>query len=116
MRILAAIIMIIFTGLLLQPSLLPVKQQKGKVMSCCAKKANKKAGCEKGKGCCNGNDQCNPFYSQCPLCAAVAIPVAGIALPEQPIEFYTPVKYSVRHQSLHSNYIADLLRPPISMS
>lgn len=116
MRILAAILIIIFTGLLLQPSLLPIKQAKGKVMSCCAKKAGHKTGCEKGKSCCNGDDQCNPFYSQCPMCAAVAIPVAGIALPAQPLEFFTPVKYAVRHQSLQSNYTADLLRPPILIS
>jgi len=113
MKFTASILFIYLVGLFLQPLLLPLPNKEKKEMSCCAKnKAHKN--CSKNKGCCD-NNQCNPFYSQCPLCAANATTVKKYTLPPSRPEFYTKQSFQLINTNLISHYQADILRPPQSV-
>ncbi len=82
-------------------------------MSCCNTKGKKPhKGCKDcGGGDCNGN-QCNPFFSQCPVCAANAVPVKEHMLPERKPEFFIAMKFFSKDADLISQYPADILHPP----
>jgi len=94
----------------LQPALFPI-HPKQETKSCC-KKGDKKGGCGKeGKDCCS-SDQCNPFFSQCPLCAANALVMTKYTVPERVEHWYPREKFMVTHDNVISNYIADIPHPP----
>jgi len=86
-------------------------------MSCCKKAAKDKA----HKGCSSNNDDChggtcNPFYSQCPICAAAATAVVyKDIIPQQKPAFPIAKEFFTHEQYLISNYHQDILRPPQSL-
>lgn len=115
MRLIAAILSVYILLLSVQPALfiIPTATAKEKkVMTCCVKKHHKAdCGKEEKKDCCD-RGKCNPFFSQCPICALVA--VTGNKFPELK---FTPVynikaQFFSRDQHMKGDYSADLLRPP----
>ena len=82
-------------------------------MSCCAKgKKGSHKGCtEKKDGCCDDR-QCNPFFSQCPICAANAVVVKKYILPHDKPVLFTNPEFFLKNDQVISHYQADILRPP----
>jgi len=116
MKGIAAILCVYLLGLFVQPALFPFHHKEVKEMSCCAKKhgKNKMAnGCpsHKSKSDCCDDGKCNPFFSQCPTCAIVAVATTGITLPSTN-HFYHKDNFSQYQQHLGSEYRAKMLRPP----
>jgi hypothetical protein len=111
MRAIAAILCFYLFGLCVQPALLPLHDKQEKKMSCCMKGKQAK-NCRSSKdGCCDDN-QCNPFFSQCPLCAANAVAPPVAYSYESAPEFYAPLKYFLKNDHVISHYQADILHPP----
>jgi hypothetical protein len=117
-KIAATILCLYLFGLHLQPALFfSYSEKKGKKMACCLKKDAKEkkhtSGCNGGDddGCCDGG-KCNPFFSQCPLCAATAIAAHSY--------FYAPnhfiagdgQTFFIKSQAVYSQYLSDILHPP----
>lgn len=112
MRALATILCLYLFGLCIQPSLFPLRTVTAKDMSCCAKKDKAHKDCpSKNNGCCGG-DQCNPFFSSCPICAANALTVKKYTVPQNRPLFYTRREYFSKNDQLISQYQADILHPP----
>ena len=113
MRLIASILCLYLFGLCVQPALFPLHTNKDKVMSCCKKDTGKShKGCSgKGDGCC-GDNQCNPFFSQCPICAANAVTVKGYLVAPNDLAFYTDPVFFSKDNNLIGKYNADILHPP----
>lgn len=117
MKAIAAILCVYLLGLFVQPALFPVHHKEVKEMSCCAKKHGKNKmpnGCPSHKGqnnCCD-DGVCNPFFSQCPVCAVAAVSVVQIVAPSSANYFYTKDAFSLYNRHLISEYTAEMLRPP----
>jgi hypothetical protein len=74
-----------------------------------------KDGCSKDNSgnddCCGGN-QCNPFSSQCPVCAATGVITPKYQLPDGGFDNYIRSKYFSYYHFTISNYQSDILHPP----
>lgn len=116
MRFTSAILCIYLVGLFLQPALFTLHTNSA--MSCCSKEKTNKAKhscCTKNndKGDCGDNGQCNPFFSQCPICAATGIPTAKFEFtPKTPFEYIAKQKFFSFDQNAVIGFHQDLLRPP----
>ena len=112
MKVIAVILCVYLSALLVQPVLFPLHREKEKVAGCCAGKDKRHQNCPtQNKGCCDDN-QCNPFFSQCPLCAANAITVAPAIIFQNRNSYYTPQDFFSKDEHVAGQYLADLLRPP----
>jgi hypothetical protein len=112
MKAIASILLVYLLGLFVQPLLFPLPNKEKKEMSCCANKNKAHKACsESNDGCCD-NNQCNPFYSQCPLCVANATTVNKYHLPQPKPEFYTLPDFFQKNTQFISHYQADILHPP----
>ena len=109
----ATILFLYFIGLFLQPTILPLYHASKGVQSCCAKseKNNKHNGCSKEKSCCD-DGSCNPFFSQCPMCAANAVVTTPFFVVQVKQQYYAQVKFGTYQQYLTNQYEGDILRPP----
>jgi hypothetical protein len=112
MKAIALILGLYMLGLCVQPAISVFMLKENKVKSCCVKKENKPdKGCSDNDGCCDG-DQCNPFFSQCPLCCAIAvIPAKYVLHQSKPVFNLAPAYFSINND-LISQYCADILHPP----
>jgi len=112
MRAIATILCLYLFGLHIQPVLFPL-HSKGETMACCKTKDKKQQkGCKDcGNEDCNDN-QCNPFFSQCPVCAANAVPVKKCMLNTSQPLFFTSAKFFSKDDAIISQYPADILHPP----
>jgi hypothetical protein len=101
----------------MQPALFLLHTSGTKIMSCCLKKGKNnthKHQCPKDNNdndCCGGN-QCNPFFSQCPICAASGIITAKYYLPGNRFDAYISARYFTYDQFISSQYHSEILRPP----
>jgi hypothetical protein len=113
MKITASILFLYLLGLFIQPSLFPLPDKEKKAMACCSKdKTKTHKNCPNSSdGCCD-NNQCNPFFSQCPLCIANATTVKKYMLPQPKPDFFARPEFFSKNSSLISHYQADILRPP----
>jgi len=93
-----------------------MKMKEEKVMNCCKAIAGKMPkDCNKNnknKSDCCGNDMCNPFMGQCPICIAIGIVSEQIVLSSTMHDPFLKEKFQQRNEHLISHYIADILRPP----
>ena len=109
----AAILFLYLVGLFIQPSLFPLKQNDAKVMSCCVNKdkGTPHRGCGKDRGCCDSGT-CNPFFTQCPNCAANAVVHTPFYTHVLAAAYVAAPRFGLLHQNLHSHYLADISQPP----
>lgn len=120
MKTLVILLLTCLLGLLVQP-LLPhraVAGQRAAAHDCCGKEKSadaEKGGCHKDaedtKGCC-GDEGCNPFFTQCPSCAAVALPARAAELAARLGDVREVRRYPVFRADALSTYLAEMLRPP----
>jgi hypothetical protein len=112
MKAIASILCLYLFGLFVQPVFFPLHTPKAKVMNCCKNnKTNTHKGCSDNEDGC-GNNQCNPFASQCPICAANALVVAHYVLPQSGSVFFTSPDFFLKNHQAISQYCADILHPP----
>jgi hypothetical protein len=115
LKAIATILCIYLLGLFLQPALFSLHKREHHKMSCCEKKAGHAKDCssQDNDDCCGGMGKCNPFFSQCPICAITAVAPTGMTFvaPLHPALLYKK-KFFIRDQSLVSQYQHDILRPP----
>jgi len=111
----AAILFLYLLGLIVQPLAWPLHPKAEKVPACCAAKhKGGHRGCTNDKGCCaDGN--CNPFFTQCPVCAATAVQTTIPAIPARCLVPEGSQKFIIRNDHFFSSYTADILRPPQSV-
>ena len=117
MKGIAAILCVYLLGLFVQPALFPIHHKEVKEMACCAKKHGKSKmpnGCpsHKSKNDCCDDGKCNPFFSQCPVCAVVAVSTADIEMPAKPAYSFQKDSFSLYRQHMGGEYHAEMLRPP----
>ncbi len=114
MKVIATILFVYLSALLVQPFVFPLSEKKEK-HSCCAmklKEGQKDKGCGSEKdGCCK-DGQCNPFYSQCPMCAVTGVVVAKFTIPERPLFYELCQEYFMFSDRIESNFQADITHPP----
>jgi hypothetical protein len=94
-----------------QPALFPLHHAMAKQMSCCIKKDKPCKDCSGSDDGC-GDNQCNPFFTSCPICAANALTVKAYTVPQDRPVFYDSREYFFKNDRLISQYEADILHPP----
>jgi hypothetical protein len=116
-KVFAVLMCLYWMGLMLQPVVAQILPSSKVHKSCCAdKKANKGGGCQdnkdKSSDCCP-KGKCNPLFSQCPMCAYVAVPPAAQFSVSPAILFTDKVIYGIAQQTALSSFHSCLFRPPI---